>query len=113
MLLVPGDGGRGQEARRAVASVGTANRNKRLFGPIHEVVPVAAVDVDVDEPRHQKGAAEVDRLAAGNRLIWAAHADDAVTVDDDCGSKRQAIGQDDDGVDKESRHSRWLPTRNS
>src|SRR3954447_3011445 len=110
MLLVAGDGGCGQEAGRTVASVGTANRKKRLFGAIHEIVSVAAMDVDVDEPGHQKGAAEVDRLAARDRFMGAAYADDAVTIDDDSGSKRQAIGQYDDGVDKESRHSRWLPT---
>ncbi len=51
VLLVPGDGGRRQQARRTVARMGAADRAEGVGGAVHEVGPRPAVDVQVHETR--------------------------------------------------------------
>ena len=57
VLIHPGDGGGRQQARGAVAGVAAADGAERLGGAVHEVGPVAAVDVQVDEPGREVHAA--------------------------------------------------------
>ena len=52
------------QARRAVAGVAPAHRSERLGGAVHEVGPVATVNVQIDEPRREVHAAEVDDARA-------------------------------------------------
>src|SRR5207253_5147579 len=62
-----GDGAGRAEARRAVAEVAAADGGERLAGAVHEVGPGAAVDVQIDEPRGEVQAAEINGLFAGMR----------------------------------------------
>jgi hypothetical protein len=60
VLLVAGHGRGRQEARGAVPGVGATGGSEHLLGPVHEVGPVAPVDLEVDEPGRQEAAPQVD-----------------------------------------------------
>src|SRR5688572_1462972 len=68
VLLVPCDRRRGQKCGGTMACVGPANREERLFGAVHEVVAVTAVDVQVDESRREIATLEIDDFAARKRF---------------------------------------------
>ena len=73
VLIHPRDGAGRRQARRAVASVAAADGAERLGGAVHEVRPVAAVDVQVDEPRREVGIRRDRspwRILASNRAGW-------------------------------------------
>jgi hypothetical protein len=48
VLVVPGDRGRGQQARGPMAEMGAADGAKSLGGAVHEIGPGPAVDVEID-----------------------------------------------------------------
>ena len=60
VLVVTGDRGRGQQARRPVAGVGAADGAKGVFRPVHEVGAGAAMDVQVHEAGKKVAAVEID-----------------------------------------------------
>ena len=91
-----GDGAGRRQRRRAVAGVGAADGAERLGGAVHEVGPVAAVDVQVDEsrrevrPRRRRdvGALRVRLALAGGDI------DNAIVVDHNDRVIKQSIRQD-------------------
>src|SRR5207253_3105215 len=61
VLRAGGDGTCGREARCPVPGVAPAYRAEGFRRAVHEVGPVATVDVQIDESRREVHPAEVDR----------------------------------------------------
>jgi hypothetical protein len=82
VLFVACDSRGREQARGAVASMGSADGAEGGFGSIHEIRAIATVDMEIDEPRGQKPAFEVDpRFAdrfpginSGNPTVGHCHA---------------------------------------
>src|SRR5207248_10409031 len=94
VLVVPGDGRSRQQAGRAVAGVGAADRAERLGGAVHEVGPRAAVDVEIDVTRDEVAAFEVDNAGTVQGGQCGADRADAPAGDVDVAVFEDAIGQD-------------------
>jgi hypothetical protein len=58
-----------------------------------------AVDVDVDQPRRDQPAADIQPLGLGAELIERGQAEDGVAFDDDCLAFHDLIRQGDAAVD--------------
>ena len=108
MLLVAGDGRGRQKTRRAVAGVGPADGAEGVVGAVHEVVAVAAVDVEIDEAGRQIAAGEVDVLAGRQCVVGAWTPVMRSAANADGRAKAEPIGQDDVGVDEESEHATMM-----
>ena len=67
VLLMPGDGGRGEQTGGAMSGVCPADGAKRFRSAVHEVGIIPAVDMQIDEPRRQEPAAQIDDLVLWTR----------------------------------------------
>ena len=73
-------------------SVASRDRGERVRRQIHEVGPVATVDMDIHEARSEIPASEIDdRRTGGRRLI---DRDDPLAFDGECPRGHDAVRQD-------------------
>ncbi len=93
-----GDGRRRGEARGAVARVGAQRRGVAFRGAVHEVGAEAAVDVNVDEARHDVAVAGVDdgrlRVVDGREGREAIDGRDARAPHEHGAPLQHMVGQD-------------------
>ena len=93
VLLVPGDGRGRRATRRSVPGVGRQDGAKRFGRSVHEVGPVAAVDVQIDEAGEQIAALQIDDGQAGGRAFGGADVLNAVVEREQLAIGEQAIGR--------------------
>ena len=75
------------------------------FRAVHEVVAVAAVDVQIDETRREIRAAKIDAFPFRLGLIGSQDGDNAIALDNDRRAKAESIGENNNAVREECRHA--------
>jgi hypothetical protein len=104
VLFVSRHGRRGQQGRGAVPSVRPTDRAEGVVGAVHEIVPRAAVDVNVHEARREITAGQVDRRAVRGRSFRSgADMIDARIDDADRAGGQRPVGEQDRTVGEEQR----------